>query len=144
MMKIGDLARTAQCTVETVRYYEREGLLPAPARTAGNFRDYGREHAERLRFIRNCRALDMSHDEIRRILTLADQPECGCGAVNAVVDQHIAHVDARIRELEQLRASLAALRERCQREQAVEACGILQGLAEMESEPRPERHTHLG
>jgi len=94
----------------------------------------------------------MSHDEIRRILTLADQPECGCGAVNAVVDQHIAHVDARIRELEQLRASLAALRERCQREQAVEACGILQGLAcgilqglaEMESEPRPERHTHLG
>lgn len=143
-MKIGDLARTAQCTVETVRYYEREGLLPQPARTSGNFRDYGREHAERLRFIRNCRALDMSHDEIRRILTLAEQPKGGCGAVNAVFDQHIAHVDERIRELEQLRTSLSVLRERCQSEQAVEACGILQGLAEMDSEQRPERHTHLG
>ena len=143
-MKIGDLARSAQCTVETVRYYEREGLLPAAARTAGNFRSYGHEHVERLRFIRNCRALDMSHDEIRRILALADQPDACCSAVNAVFDQHIAHVDARIRELEQLRTSLIGLRERCQREQAVEACGILQGLAEMESKARPERHTHLG
>ncbi|THF66098.1 Cd(II)/Pb(II)-responsive transcriptional regulator [Pseudothauera nasutitermitis] len=143
-MKIGDLARTAQCTVETVRYYEREGLLPPPARTAGNFRDYGHEHADRLRFIRNCRALDMSHGEIRSVLALADQPAAGCGAVNEVFDQHIAHVDERIRELEQLRGALLALRERCRHEQAVEACGILQGLAEMESEPRHERHTHLG
>ena len=64
-MKIGELAQIAQCTVETVRYYEKEGLLPSPARTAGNFRLYGLGHVERLRFIRNCRALDMSHDEIR-------------------------------------------------------------------------------
>lgn len=143
-MKIGELAQAAHCTVETVRYYEREGLLPPAARTSGNFRDYGRDHIERLRFIRNCRALDMSHAEIHAMLGLADQPHAGCGAVNAVFDQHIAHVDARIRELEQLKASLTALRERCQREQAVEACGIMKGLAEMESGARPERHTHLG
>ena len=60
-MKIGELARLTQCTVETVRYYEREGLLPVATRTEGNFRAYGPEHIERLRFIRNCRALDMSH-----------------------------------------------------------------------------------
>lgn len=143
-MKIGDLARAAQCSVETVRYYEREGLLPPPARTEGNFRDYRDEHLERLRFIRNCRALDMSHEEIRRLLELADQPGDGCSAVNDLFDQHIAHVDERIRELEQLRGSLKALRERCAREQPVAACGILRGIAQMENEARPERHTHLG
>ncbi|WP_374402845.1 Cd(II)/Pb(II)-responsive transcriptional regulator [Niveibacterium sp.] len=143
-MKIGELALLAQCTVETVRYYERENLLPAPARTQGNFRLFGPLHVERLRFIRNCRALDMSHDEIRNLLALADRPAEGCGAVNAVFDQHIAHVDARIRELAQLKEQLSALRQRCVGELAVEACGILQGLAAMETEARHERHTHLG
>jgi Cd(II)/Pb(II)-responsive transcriptional regulator len=143
-MKIGELAQVAQCTVETVRYYEKEGLLPAPARTAGNFRVYGPEHLERLRFIRNCRALDMSHEEIHTLLRLADQPAEGCGAINAVFDQHIAHVDERIRELVHLKEQLGSLRQRCSSEQAVDACGILQGLAAMETEERPERHTHLG
>ena len=143
-MKIGELAQVAQCTVETVRYYEKEGLLPAPARTAGNFRVYGPEHLERLRFIRNCRALDMSQEEIHTLLRLADQPAEGCGAINAVFDQHIVHVDERIRELVHLKEQLGSLRQRCSSEQAVDACGILQGLAAMETEERPERHTHLG
>ncbi len=143
-MKIGELAQVAQCTVETVRYYEKEGLLPAPARTAGNFRMYGPEHVERLRFIRNCRALDMSHEEIRSLLQLGDQPGGGCGAINAVFEQHMAHVDERIRELTHLKEQLATLRQRCQSDQGVDECGILQGLADMETEVRPERHTHLG
>ena len=143
-MKIGELAQVAQTTVETVRYYEKEGLLPEPARTAGNFRTYGTEHVERLRFVRNCRALDMSHEEIHTLLDLADQPADGCGAINAVFDQHIAHVDERIRELTHLKQQLGALRERCVSEQSVNACGILQGLAAMETEAQPERHTHLG
>jgi Cd(II)/Pb(II)-responsive transcriptional regulator len=143
-MKIGELAQVAQCSVETVRYYEKEGLLPAPARTAGNFRVYGPEHVDRLRFIRNCRALDMSQEEIHTLLGLADRPADGCGAINTVFDQHIAHVDERIRELTHLKQQLLSLRERCQTEQAVDTCGILQGLAAMETEERPERHTHLG
>lgn len=143
-MKIGELATLAQCTVETVRYYEKEGLLSAPGRTAGNFRVYGAEHVERLRFIRNCRTLDMSHEEIRTLLVLTDQPADGCGAINDVFDQHIAHVDERIQELSQLKSQLSSLRQRCQTERAVDACGILQGLAAMQSEPKQERHTHLG
>ena len=143
-MKIGELAQVAQCSVETVRYYEKEGLLPAPERSAGNFRIYGPEHVERLRFIRNCRALDMSHEEIHTLLRLADQPGGGCSAINAVFDQHIAHVDERIRELAHLKEQLGGLRQRCSSEQAVDACGILQGLAAMETGQRPERHTHLG
>jgi Cd(II)/Pb(II)-responsive transcriptional regulator len=143
-MKIGELAQVAQTTVETVRYYEKAGLLPRTLRTAGNFRVYGAAHLERLRFIRNCRALDMSHEEIHTLLALADQPAEGCGAINAVFDQHMAHVDERIRELVHLKEQLAGLRQRCQTEQAVDACGILQGLAAMETEAKPERHTHLG
>lgn len=143
-MKIGELAQVVQCTVETIRYYEKEGLLAAPSRTAGNFRVYGPEHLERLRFIRNCRALDMSHGEIRTLLGLADQVEQGCGAVNDLVDQHIAHVDERMRELSHLKLQLTALRQQCQSEQTVQSCGILQGLAAMETEQKPERHTHLG
>ncbi|QNM98703.1 Cd(II)/Pb(II)-responsive transcriptional regulator [Chitinimonas koreensis] len=143
-MKIGEVGQIAQCSVETIRYYEKEGLLPEPERTAGNFRSYGPQHVERLRFIRNCRALDMTHGEIRTLLGLMDKPDDGCGAINHLVDEHIGHVDARIAELQQLRQQLTVLRRQCRAEQATGDCGILQGLAAMETEPRPERHTHLG
>ena len=143
-MKIGELAQTAQCTVETVRYYEKAGLLAEPARTAGNFRVYGPEHLERLRLIRNCRALDMSHEEIHALLKLAGEAGEDCGAINAVFDAHIAHVETRIRELTQLKQQLSTLRQRCHSDNAVDACGILQGLAAMETGEQLVRHTHLG
>lgn len=144
-MKIGELAQIAQCSVETIRFYEKEGLLPAPARTSGNFRSYNAKHAERLRFIRNCRALDMSHEEIHTLLRLADHPVEGCSAINSVFDQHIGHVEVRIKELEHLKQQLAELRQQCQTEQAAHPCGILQGLAEMTIESKPDKkHTHLG
>ncbi|MBC7618052.1 MAG: Cd(II)/Pb(II)-responsive transcriptional regulator [Candidatus Saccharibacteria bacterium] len=143
-MKIGELAQVAQCTVETVRYYEKAGLLPETARTSGNFRVYGPGHVDRLRFIRNCRALDMSHEEIHALLGLADHPQTSCDAINTVLDQHISHVNERLEELCKLKLQLQTLRERCQNEQAVETCGILQGLAAMETTAKPERHSHLG
>ena len=143
-MKIGELAQVAQCTVETVRYYEKAGLLAPPARTAVNYRSYGDDHVDRLRFIRNCRALDMTHEEIHGLLGLMDQPAGDCSGINQLLDEHIAHVDVRIAELSQLKQQLRELRQCCQSEQAVDACGILQGLASMETEQRHERHTHLG
>ena len=143
-MKIGELAHIAQTTVETVRYYEKAGLLPETTRTAGNFRVYGPDHVERLRFIRNCRSLDMSHEEINTLLGLADRPQDDCGAINNVFDEHIAHVNERIQELGNLKLQLQALRARCQSEKGADACGILQGLAAMETTAKPERHTHLG
>ena len=110
-MKIGELARLGQCTVETVRYYEKAGLLPPAARTGSNYRHYGDAHVARLRFIRNCRALDMMHDEVRALLGLVDQPANDCGGVNRVLDEHIAHVEVRIKELKQLKQQLVALRQ---------------------------------
>ena len=143
-MKISELAQVTQCTVETVRYYEKEGLLPAPERTGANYRSYTGAHVERLRFIRNCRALDMTHEEIRRLLVLWDQPSDDCGAVDQLLDEHITHVDVRITELSELKQRLSELRQRCQSGQTVDVCGILQGLASMKTEPRHVRNTHLG
>ncbi|SAI71415.1 MerR family transcriptional regulator [Bordetella ansorpii] len=144
-MKIGELAKAAGTTVETVRYYEKEGLLPAPDRGLNNYRTYGQPHLERLKLIRNCRALDMTQEEIRAILALADNDESGCAPINDLFDEHIAHVDARIAELTQLRGQLTELRQRCRSaHEDTEDCGILHGLAEMEAGERPERHTHLG
>jgi Cd(II)/Pb(II)-responsive transcriptional regulator len=143
-MKIGELAKIAHCTTETIRFYEKEGLLPEADRTEANYRNYTARHVERLRFIRNCRALDMTHDEIRALLRLTDAPAEGCGAINTLIDEHIGHVNTRIDELKQLKAQLTTLREQCRAEQPVEACGIVQGLTDMEVSAPRSRHTHLG
>ena len=127
-MKIGDLAQATLCPVETVRYYEREGLLPAPARSSGNYRLYGEHHVERLRFIRNCRSLDMTHDEIRKLLAFRDGPEEKCDEVNSLLDEHIGHVGHRIKELRLLERQLKELRCQCQSVRAVRDCAIMQSL----------------
>ncbi|MES2820049.1 MAG: Cd(II)/Pb(II)-responsive transcriptional regulator [Pseudomonadota bacterium] len=127
-MKIGELAKLTACQVETVRYYEREGLLPAPVRSEGNYRLYGETHLERLRFIRNCRTLDMTLEEIRGLLALRDSPAAPCAGVNDLVEAHIQHVQARIASLQALQAQLLELRARCGDERAVEQCGIVQRL----------------
>ena len=87
--RIGELAGDLAVPVETIRYYEREGLLPEPARSDGNYRLYSQSHRERLEFILNCRALDMTLQEIRTLLRLRDAPEQGCAEVNATLDEHI-------------------------------------------------------
>ena len=129
--RIGDLASILDVPVETIRYYERETLLPKPARSDGNYRLYTNIERERLEFILNCRVLDMTLQEIRNLLLLRDTPERGCGGVNSVLDEHIEHVAERIRVLRGLQKQLKALRLRCDTPQAAKDCGILQGLAEV-------------
>lgn len=128
-LKIGELAKKAGCQVETVRYYEREALLPPPARSGGNFRLYDLDHVERLRFIRHCRNLDMNLDEIRTLLSFRDTPSASCGEVNALLDEHIQHVGERIEELTMLQKQLKALRRQCRTVQKAEHCEILKGLS---------------
>src|SRR6266436_257726 len=98
-LKIGELAKRTSCPVETIRYYEREGLLREPARSEGNYRLYTDIHVERLQFIRHCRSLDMTLEEIRNLLKFRDAPDENCGEVNALLDEHIEHVSSRIKEL---------------------------------------------
>ncbi len=128
-MKIGELAQATQTPTATIRFYEREGLMPAAARSAANYRRYGPAHVQRLALIRRCRGLDMSLDEVRTLLALWDEPDAPCDDVNRVLDEHLAHVLARLRELRALQKELLTLRQRCQQPQTAGACGILHGLA---------------
>jgi Cd(II)/Pb(II)-responsive transcriptional regulator len=129
-MKIGELSAASSTQVETIRYYEREGLLPAPARTQGNFRVYEAQHLARLQFIRYCRGLDMSLDEVRVLLRFKDDPAAECGDVNGLLEAHIGHVSRRIKELRSLERQLKELRARCGDVRSADRCGILAGLAE--------------
>ncbi|MCL4759523.1 MAG: Cd(II)/Pb(II)-responsive transcriptional regulator [Rhodocyclaceae bacterium] len=129
-MKIGELARVTGTPVETIRYYEREGLLAAPPRTEGNFRIYDESHVERLSFIRHCRSLDMALDEIRILLRFKDAPAENCGDVNTLLDAHIGHVATRIRELRALERQLKSLREQCPEARDAAHCGILHELSQ--------------
>lgn len=139
-MKIGELATASSTPIETIRYYEREGLLPAPARTQGNFRLYESQHLERLQFIRYCRSLDMSLDEIRVLLRFKDEPGQDCADVNVLLDEHIGHVSRRIKELRTLEKQLKELRQRCCDIRTADQCGIMAGLSEAASEAPTEKH----
>ncbi len=136
-MKIGDLSTASGTPVETIRFYEREGLLPTPGRTQGNFRMYEAPHLERLQFIRYCRSLDMSLDEVRVLLRFKDAPGADCGDVDALLDEHIGHVSTRIRELRALERQLKELRRRCGDPRPADQCGILAGLEEASQEQSP-------
>lgn len=134
-LKIGELAIRLDVPVETIRYYEKEGLLPSPARTAGNYRLFDYTAVERLAFIRNCRTLGITLDEVRTLLRAKDSPDAECGSVNRLVDAHIAQIDAHIAELERLKGSLLALRTRCGPARHARDCGILNELTH-EHDPR--------
>jgi Cd(II)/Pb(II)-responsive transcriptional regulator len=134
-LKIGELATRTDCLVETIRYYEREGLLPEPARTEGNYRLYTDTHVERLQFIRHCRSLDMTLEEIRNLLRFRDRPNENCSVVDALLDEHIEHVAARIKELKLLQKNLRGLRNLCQQAQATKDCRILQSLGNPTENP---------
>jgi Cd(II)/Pb(II)-responsive transcriptional regulator len=129
IMKIGELAHLTGVQVETIRHYEREGLLPITLRSEGNYRVYDETHRQRLSFIRHCRSLDMTLDEIRVLLRFRDAPTENCGEVNALLDEHIGHVAQRVKELRQLEMQLKALREMCRSAQDAEHCGILNELS---------------
>ena len=143
-MRIGDLAESTGTAIETIRFYEREGLIPAARRAENNYRMYTPAHAERLGFIRQCRNLDMTLDEIRTLLRLRDGPMQDCGEVNALLDEHIGHVSHRIRELRTLQKDLKALRARCGTPHPIEQCGILNELDTVAAQATPAPpHRHI-
>lgn len=138
-MKIGELATATNTAIETIRFYEREGLIPAPNRSAANYRSYEAEHMEQLAFIRRCRSLDMALDEIRALLRFKDQPGADCGNVNTLLDAHIKHVTDRVRELRALEKELTALRALCPSSEAgaTADCEILKELSLPTSKRQP-------
>jgi Cu(I)-responsive transcriptional regulator len=125
---IGDLAKTTDTKVETIRYYERIGLLPEPKRTAGNYRSYEAVHLGRLSFIRRARELGFSIDQVRNLLGLADQKDRSCETVDSIAREHLADVDRKIADLKGLRRELNSLIRQCHHGTIAE-CRILDALA---------------
>ncbi len=130
-VRIGELAAATGVPVETLRFYEQEQLLTPPRRSRANYRLYGEEHLEQVRFIRRCRSLDIGIDEIRRLLSLRSDPGQSCLAVNELLDEKLLQVDQRLRELQALQLDLQRLRSRCNIPATAADCGILKGLGEL-------------
>jgi Cu(I)-responsive transcriptional regulator len=125
---IGELATATSTKVETIRYYERIGLLPAPARTAGNYRSYATDHLNRMSFIRRARHLGFTLVQVRELLDLADQKNRPCEAVDAIAREHLGEVQRKIADLTALRRELTDVIGQCRRGTIAE-CRILEALA---------------
>jgi Cd(II)/Pb(II)-responsive transcriptional regulator len=129
-MRISELAKRTSCDIETIRYYEKSGLLPEPARTSSGYREYQPEHQERLQFIRHCRSLQIGLPEIRSLLEVKSNPSAGCQSVDELLDHHIGRVQFQMDALRMLEQQLISLRSQCREPHSVEECGILQNLNE--------------
>ena len=127
-LRIGDLARATNTKVETIRYYELIGLLPAPFRPSGNFRAYAPEHLGRLSFIRRARDLGFTLDKVRALLGLSDQKRHSCEAVDVIARAHLADVSRKIEDLKALRAELDSIINQCGRG-TIADCRIIEALA---------------
>lgn len=125
---IGALAEATDTKVETVRYYERIGLLPEPGRTAGNYRAYTGDHLARLSFVRRARDLGFTLDQIRELLGFADHEDNDCCAVDAMARDHLADIDRKISDLKSLRRELNDLLGQCQRG-TIADCRIIGALS---------------
>lgn len=124
-MKIGELASKGGCKVQTIRYYEREGLLEMPERQASGYRRYADKHLARLQFIRHCRALDIPLAEVRQLLDHAEEPRQSCQAVDALLDEHIERVRRQLAALITLERQLVALRRQCKGTDGRRSCAII-------------------
>lgn len=124
-MQIKELARATGVEIETIRFYEKQGLLSAPPRRENGYRDYGPEHLERLAFIRHCRALDMPLADIARLLEFAQHPLDDCSGINQLIDEQLGRVHARLLSMQALEKQLQQLRRQCTRPGVGQPCGIL-------------------
>ena len=127
-MRISELAQQTGCHLETVRYYERIGLLPAPARSPSGYRQYSAADAERLQFIVRSRALGFHLEEIRSLLSLASESALSCQDVDRITRDHLAQVEAKQRQLAMLASELRSMIESCHKDTRA-TCTILKALS---------------
>ncbi len=123
-MKIGELAAITGVPTKTIRYWEAEGLVPDPSRTPAGHRDYARDAADRLTFIRSAQTAGLTLGQIGQILAISDRGSAPCEHVAAAVEQRLAEVDARIAELEATRGHLQAVSRRAARQDPADCEGF--------------------
>ena len=144
-LTIGALARAADVNIDTVRFYERAGLMPAPARTASGYRVYTADNLDRLRFIRRAKALGFSLDEVAELLRLSEG-KGGRGGVKDLALRRLRDLEQRIRELTVFRDTLARYAHACSGHGSVEGCPIIDAVlahpsSETDDGPRTRART---
>ncbi|MGK0419067.1 MAG: MerR family mercuric resistance operon transcriptional regulator [Halopseudomonas sp.] len=126
-MKIGEASRLSGCHIETIRYYERVGILSPTVRSESGYRCYADHHIQQLRFILHARELGFSVDDIRELLSLKEQPDLSCQAVDSITDKHLHGIRNRIKYLESLARELRRISASCPGGDIAE-CRILEAL----------------
>lgn len=127
-MRINVLSRATGVRIETIRFYEKQGLLLDPGRTANGYREYGASHLERLAFVRHCRALDMPLVDVKRLLDFVVAPVGDYADVDRLVDAQLGRVRARLKSMRALEKQLVQLRSQCNGVHAAGQCGVLHEL----------------
>ena len=127
-MQIGQLATQAGVAIDTVRYYERQGLLPPPQRRASGYRQYDTQDIARLRFIRRAKDLGFSLQEILDLLQLSGHSQADRAEVRALAQQRLADIERKLHELEAMRATLAQVVGQCSGQGSLAGCPIIDTL----------------
>lgn len=127
-LTIGQLAKRAQLNVETVRYYERRGLMPDPPRRASGYRQYSEDDITRIRFIRHAKDLGFSLKEISELLSLRIDPDTTCGDIKRKAEAKIADIEEKIRALQEMKKGLGKLVASCRGRGPTSECPILEVL----------------
>jgi DNA-binding transcriptional MerR regulator len=135
-LSIGSLAEAAGVKVVTVRYYEKVKLLPEPARSDGNYRAYKLEHLHRLRFIRRCRDLGFTLDQVRDLLRLSVQGKQDCSDVDRIASKHLEDIERKIGDLKRLADELRRINRRCPGNRTIDGCRILEALSPFSADSR--------
>lgn len=129
LFTIGQLARATGTKAETIRYYERIGVMPEPGRSGGNYRAYSEDHLRRLAFVRRSRDLGFTLEQVRELLRLADRPEQPCHEADAIAREHLAAVERKIADLRRLAGELRDISSRCGAGGTISECRIIEALA---------------
>lgn len=127
-MKIGKLSKVSGCSIQTIRYYEKENLISNPNRSEGNFRLYDNNSLKELEFVKHCRSLDIPLSDIKRLIELKQSPEESCSSVNALIDDQLKLVNQRIIELKSLKKELQRMANSCSSNNSIDQCGIIKSL----------------
>ncbi len=127
-MRTGEVAAEAGVNVETLRYYERRGILPRPGRTAAGYRSYSTEAVRLIRFIKRAQELGFTLDEIEDLLRLREDRRSTCGEVKAAAAAKLAHIDRKIADLRAIKRALSTLVASCSVNDGDRSCPILESL----------------
>jgi MerR family mercuric resistance operon transcriptional regulator len=131
---IGELAKRSGVKIETIRFYEKSGIMPSPARSSGGYRMYGPTHLKRLSFIRRGRQLGFGLDELRNLLRLVDGQAFSCAEVHALTLQHLAEVRSKIAALRRLERVMADMAAQCT-DNLIPECPVIDALFEAQAIP---------